>query len=809
MDDDCMNVELCGNGMVDQGETCDKAIAAGQPGACPVSCDDSVVCTADMLVGDVDSCTAECQNDEITTPANDDQCCPAGADANNDNDCPDSTLCGNGVVDGNEACDNAIAAGMPGACPTSCDDSDACTNDTLNGMASDCTAECANPQVTMCMDGDMCCAPGCTNDNDDDCRPTNTCGNGTLDPNEECDNAIAAGMPGACPTQCAPTNTCETAQFAGMDSDCTRTCERNPITACVNGDGGCAPGCTNAMDNDCAPPNLCGNGVIDGAEACDRAIAAGMPGACPTAPSCNDMDACTTDSLVGDAMSCTAACQNNPITMCVDGDGCCPNGCSNATDNDCAATTQPVGSACTSNAECDSLPSETAICGDGEAYTAGYCTSTCVGNADCPGSNVCLDGFCFDACSSTGQCRTADNYSCFALGGAGTPLVCGPGEFDPAFGADTGGSCTDSGECKSAANQNKFCQTEWPGGYCASTCTADTDCQGGGRCQGGFCMDSCTANLDCRGGTDYRCLDYFGDGQRVCVPNNPTPFGAACTMNSDCTPSLVGAALCLLAEDDFPGGYCTSGCLGDEQCPAGTFCRIEPNAPDGLCVPTCGTNADCQVGGRSTTYECYDSVGGTQDHCWPTASGAGLPGDACANRQACAGGQEGFCIDPPVWSDGYCTQVCQVTCPTGSHCAGIFGGACVSDCTATSDCRPGYTCRDIDTDQVNECLPSATGAGAVGDACTQLADCSGDADGACITEDATTGEFAGGYCTLFCDVNACPAGAVCAEDGGMNRLCLDTCTTAADCRTGYSCSQITDTAGTVVDACLPIAPASP
>ena len=56
---DCPTADKCGNGVVDSGETCDIAIAAGQPGACPVSCGDGNPCTSGMLVNP-GTCTAMC-----------------------------------------------------------------------------------------------------------------------------------------------------------------------------------------------------------------------------------------------------------------------------------------------------------------------------------------------------------------------------------------------------------------------------------------------------------------------------------------------------------------------------------------------------------------------------------------------------------------------------------------------------------------------------------------------------------------------------------------------------------------------------
>lgn len=99
-DTDCSPV--CGNGIVDPGETCDTMIASGT-GACPTTCSDGVACTSDVLVNAM-TCTAACTFPAITMPANNDGCCPAGANANNDNNC--TPMCGNGVKEGTEQCDD-------------------------------------------------------------------------------------------------------------------------------------------------------------------------------------------------------------------------------------------------------------------------------------------------------------------------------------------------------------------------------------------------------------------------------------------------------------------------------------------------------------------------------------------------------------------------------------------------------------------------------------------------------------------------------------------------------------------------------
>lgn len=102
-DNDCS--PGCGDGVVTSPlETCDTAIAQGDPGACPLSCDDGNACTTEQLVSG-GTCTAACsQTGTITSPANGDGCCPPGAHANNDNDC--APVCGNSQVETGETCDD-------------------------------------------------------------------------------------------------------------------------------------------------------------------------------------------------------------------------------------------------------------------------------------------------------------------------------------------------------------------------------------------------------------------------------------------------------------------------------------------------------------------------------------------------------------------------------------------------------------------------------------------------------------------------------------------------------------------------------
>lgn len=77
---------------------------------------------------------------------------------------PNANACNNNVVDPGETCD------PPGSCPVDCPPSgDACAPNQLTGSAAACTAACAVTTITACVNGDGCCAAGCTSANDTDC----------------------------------------------------------------------------------------------------------------------------------------------------------------------------------------------------------------------------------------------------------------------------------------------------------------------------------------------------------------------------------------------------------------------------------------------------------------------------------------------------------------------------------------------------------------------------------------------------------------------------------------------------------------
>ena len=88
--------------------------------------------------------------------------------------------------------------------------------------------------------------------------------------------------------------------------------------------------------------NECNNNVIDPGETCDP------PGSCPTTCDQSATNECAPNVLVGSSATCTASCAIVAITACINGDGCCAEGCTGATDDDCTSNEMVAGGCATS-----------------------------------------------------------------------------------------------------------------------------------------------------------------------------------------------------------------------------------------------------------------------------------------------------------------------------------------------------------------------------------------------------------------------------------------------------------------------------
>lgn len=170
-DKDCAAV--CGNNVIEPGETCDPA------SSCPV-CSVADQCLMVSTSGSPQTCNAVCGITPLSTCVAGDGCCPMGCDSKSDADC--STTCGNGTVDANEKCDGTGDK----ACLANCDDMDPCTTDYQSGSAANCNITCTHVPVTAALSGDKCCPAGASANSDSDCQAE--CGNNKVEQGEDCDD---------------------------------------------------------------------------------------------------------------------------------------------------------------------------------------------------------------------------------------------------------------------------------------------------------------------------------------------------------------------------------------------------------------------------------------------------------------------------------------------------------------------------------------------------------------------------------------------------------------------------------------------
>jgi len=247
-------------------------------------------------------------------------------------------ICGDGVIEGNEVCDDGVNNGMYGGCnagcmsrapfcgdtvvtspPETCDDGsnlvtyggtqkvcgpgckfapfcgdgipsngEQCDQGAMNGMGYGfCTATCS--LGASCGDGikngPEQCDDGINNGaSGDPCRANCTlkCGDHVIDPGEQCDDGVA--------------------ENTGAYGKCTPTCQNGPRCgdSVKNGPEQCDNGVNNGSygtcNPDCTRAAYCGDGVKNGAEQCDNgalnsptAYGAGQcTAACQTAPYCGD-----------------------------------------------------------------------------------------------------------------------------------------------------------------------------------------------------------------------------------------------------------------------------------------------------------------------------------------------------------------------------------------------------------------------------------------------------------------------------------------------------------------------------------------
>ncbi len=387
-------------------------------------------------------------------------------------------------------------------------------------------------------------------------------------------------------------------------------------------------------------PARCGDGVVDPSETCDG----NCPARCDANADSMKGNQCVIMKLEGSPKACDARCVPSEITVCTRGDGCCPMGCTYATDDDCSPS-----------------------CGDGVVSGVEKCEP---GSADhpCPTMRDCDD---HDPCTEDRVTGAECSAQCAHTAVMRTPPSC-----------DDGDPCTDDMPIESLSSCSYECmhsEPRQPSGSCNDTdpCTDDTPQLSDTRCayECPHLKQQPTA-ADCNDGNP--CTDDTPAMSRTeCAlecPHSAMPSGSPCGTGRMCT----SAGKC-----EAPPAKCGDGTVAaNEQCDDGNEdttddcvdCKVA-RCDDGYvksseeCDPAApGWSAICSALCTRTTYGICPSSGcQINGEEIPCASAGAYCSPICTQSSDC----------PPI--PGYqiectgsfqCTIRCSGGCPNGMHCIG-------------------------------------------------------------------------------------------------------------------------------------------
>ena len=350
------------------------------------------------------------------------------------------------------------------------------------------------------------------------------CGNGVLDPNEDCDDGTANGSPGD------PCN--EFCQFVcAGDVNCDDGNACNGAEVCV--DHACHAGNPLADGTDCGGGMLCRGGTCVDAR-CGDGIT--------TAPEeCDDGNATDGDGCEHD---CTFSCKSSdPARNCTPDDACAGQGTCNDTTHVCAPGT-PLG--------------DGTMCGTGNDYCkAGHCTTPVCGNGVVEPGEDCDDGglngtkndgctmgcqyVCVDPTADCGAPPVCEKFQCTGThlcqavpdatqngNACGSNLVCKDGACSSPTAVCGNGVVEPGEDCDFGADNgpNTGCEKD----TCKFSCANAAACDDGNPCNGAETCDPVTAT---NGGMGHKCN-----------AGTPESDGTACGTGKVCRAQVCQSSTC-------------------------------------------------------------------------------------------------------------------------------------------------------------------------------------------------------------------------------------------------------------------------
>ncbi len=522
---------------------------------------------------------------------------------------------------------------------------------------------------------------------------------------------------------------------------------------CSEAIGACVCVASETCGTACCPENSVCTDATAGTCACAAGFAQGADGCvpeCEVPGQCPDDPPCASD----------ADCASDRI--CDDTTLTCVYECT--VDADCSGTNACIERACVVECGSDADCPDTAVC-DASLKT---CGPECRKDADCNGTEVCdlISQTCGPECEADQHCslgqrcrrstHTCEDVRCVGDEGCSLGEVCRDNICETQCLSDTDCpgtlACDDSGLCSPLCVGDSECDGATTCSSFSLTCTPecgdDLDCGGALRCSGGVCAPECTDNSDCPG--DFVCDRGSLRCRPNCTADNECPVGSVCASDGTCLVSCTSNTDC---DSEF-------ACDTDaEVCVPG--CEI-----DGSCETVCLSERDCGAGERCSPERVCVSAGCTSDldcngtlECQPD----GRCGVQCELDADCGAGER---CDPVL-------SICAPECATRLDCEGAqvcVGGACVMECSTDSDCTGAEICDPLNFTCRSECVTED--------------DCSGSeicALGRCVFECASSSDCAAGRA---CDLT--------------ERRCVPACIEDIDCEAGRRC----EAAGFCAQPCL-------
>lgn len=311
-------------------------------------------------------------------------------------------------------------------------------------------------------------------------------------------------------------------------------------------------------------------------------------------------------------------------------------------------------------------------------------------------------------------------------GGAGSANSGAAGEGSGGSGSvGSGGASGDGGDCTPGATRacqmdllctgEQTCRADGSFGACecagvpitggegvvGAICESDTDCQGGARCMTaggtdylgaggpahGYCTFDCTDGADCEAlDPQSSCVGAGPDGGRVCfrtcLSKDPEPGEGKCLNRPDLVCNSVVARSAEPFMTERQAGLCVPRCGSDADCPEGRVCHRQ----GGVCTPQlapgsttgarCDNDNDCD--GQMCENRDDDGVGTCTAPCVVgVVSGCGFASDAPVRDVACLSvlvAASGF--SEGAGDVGLCRELCDQ----------------ITDCQRAND---GFICREL------------------------------------------------------------------------------------------------------------------